>query len=605
VHYTCDMEEEPELPPFSESFLPAKGVGSSTALAFSSTSEVFSLSGLGCVFKAILAHSNDTILVIDQMAQIQFAGGSMAVLGYAAADLIGCSLFQLFPDETSLEEQAAFLQPCPLEQSRITESMALRRADGSTVLVAAVTSNYLVDNQQQGLLVSFRDITRQKAAEAKAIFLEHYDPLTGLQNRGGFTSQVAQAITVASNRSRLFCVMAIGLDRFRRINDLYGTETGDLALVAVARQLQQAMRADDVVSRFRGDKFFSLCLDIRSHENVKAIIAKVQSSLDFSPPGTKEDTRLSASIGIAFYPNDGLDAPGLIRSAETAMYMAKESGRDSYRLYDANMNEALLDRQRVEAELNTAIRQEQFEPYFQPKVDRQGYLLGAEALIRWRLPSGQIRPPSYFISLAEANGFIDQIGAIMLRKTCQAVAGLHKRKLMNVPVSINLSPRQFAQPLLVDDIRQAMAEADLPPEMIELEITESGIMENQTEGISKLNQLKALGVLVSIDDFGTGYSSFSKLKDYPVDIIKMDKSFVDPLPHDRRATIIASAIVDLAHTLSFSVVAEGVETMEQLRFLDTIFCDSYQGYLFSKPLSLIDFEGLLILGRPLPAVSYQ
>ncbi|MBU0936556.1 MAG: bifunctional diguanylate cyclase/phosphodiesterase [Spirochaetes bacterium] len=551
---------------------------------------------------ALLRFSRDLVLLLDPAGCIRFAGGALNLLGYSAGALYG----RQFSDLVSAEsfDTGTFLAGCgELDASAAPKSPALRmlHASGQQVeLIPLVSAQAgLVSDPMDSWIINLRDTSQERLAGERAAFFERYDPLTRIPNRSSFLQQLGSAITVARNRSRLFCVLSIGLDRFKRINDLYGTDVGDAVLVAVANRLQLAFRDGDILARFRGDKFFAICQDIRNHEDVKSIIAKVQAALDFQLPEVDAGLRLSASIGIAFYPNDALDTAGLIRNAETAMYMAKEVGRDNYRLYDARMNEALLDRQRIENELDGAIRSGDFEPYFQPKVDRAGVLVGVEALIRWRLPNGEIRPPAYFIPLAESNGLIENIGAIMLRKTCALAAQFHHRGLLKVPVSINLSARQFSQAGLLGQIQGAIVDNDLPPELVEFEITESSIMDNEADGIAQLKRLKNLGVSVSIDDFGTGYSSFSKLKDYPIDIIKMDKSFVDPLPDDRKATIIASAIVDLAHTLSFSVVAEGVETVDQLHFLDTIFCDSYQGYLFSKPLAAAAFEALLQQNRPL------
>mgnify|MGYP000985164766 CR=1 FL=1 len=409
-----------------------------------------------------------------------------------------------------------------------------------------------------------------------------------------------RAVTIARNRGRVFGVMAIGLDRFKRINDLYGTAAGDTVLREAAHALRGAFRNDDIVARYRGDKFLALFPDIKSQDHIKEIIAKGQSA--FAKPvrlDLGDEVTLSASIGVALYPNDARSAEDLVRNAETALYMAKESGRDRYRLFDAQLNGFIIERQKIETDLNAAIAQERLVPFFQPKVDRNGCIVGAEALVRWRHYSGVIKAPGYFIDVAEKSGCIDSIGDMMLRMTCQMAASWQAEGLPQVPISINLSPRQFGRDDLVDSIKRSLEKSYVDPRLLDFEITESGIRENEKEGIRKLLELKELGASVSIDDFGTGYSSFSKLKDYPIDTLKIDKSFIDPLPSDKRASIIASAIIDLAHTLSFTVVAEGVENADQLGFLDTIFCDTFQGYLFSKPVAEDEFKEMLRRGEPL------
>jgi diguanylate cyclase (GGDEF)-like protein len=398
----------------------------------------------------------------------------------------------------------------------------------------------------------------------------------------------------------VFGVMALGLDRFKLINDMYGTKTGDEVLKVMADTLKISFRDDDIVSRYRGDKFFALFPDIKSEDHIKEIIGKAKAA--FSDPvriGLGQEIHISASMGVAFYPNDGTEAGQLVRNAETALYMAKESGRDGYRLFDARLNEQIIERQRVENDMGHAIGEQRFEPFFQPKVDRAGFIIGAEALVRWRLANGEIKGPGSFIEVAERSGNIDKIGSMMIMKSCELAASWSAAGLPDIPISINLSPRQFGQERLVEDIEAIVRYSGVDPRRLEFEITESGIMTSEKESIRKLLRIKEMGAAISIDDFGTGYSSFSKLKDYPVDTVKMDKSFIDPLPYDRRAGIIASAIVDMAHTLSFSVVAEGVETVDQLNFLDTIFCDQYQGFLFSKPLPEPEFRRLLVKGTAL------
>ncbi|OHD16355.1 MAG: hypothetical protein A2Y38_06195 [Spirochaetes bacterium GWB1_59_5] len=448
--------------------------------------------------------------------------------------------------------------------------------------------------------MTLRDVTKQKKAEERALFYEYFDPLTKLPNRESFTRDVDRNITIATNRGRVFGIMALGLDRFKLVNDMYGTKTGDEVLKCSADALRNSFRNDDIVSRYRGDKFFVLFPDIKSQDHIKEIIAKARAAfIDPFKIGLGQELRLSASMGVAFYPNDGKDAAELVRNAETALYMAKESGHDGYRLFDARLNGELLERQRIESDMGQAIGEQRFVPFFQPKVDRLGFIVGAEALVRWRLATGEIKGPAAFIDVAERSGNIDRIGSQVILKTCQIAASWSEQGLPEIPISINLSPRQFGQESLVDDIKAIIETTGVDPRRLEFEITESGIMTNERESIGKLLELKELGAAISIDDFGTGYSSFSKLKDYPVDTVKMDKSFIDPLPSDRKAAIIASAIVDLAHTLSFSVVAEGVENREQLDFLDTIFCDQFQGYLFSRPVPEPDFRRLLSQGTAL------
>ncbi len=553
------------------------------------------------LFKGLVQHGSDVVMILEANGRVRFCGPSArSLLGYAPEYIEGKDFFSLLGSNNSVEQQTMFLSNMAAEYPTFTASFSIHCADDHELPVEAAVSNYLHNPDIGGILMTLRDVTKQKKAEERALFYEYFDPLTKLPNRESFTRDVDRNITIATNRGRVFGIMALGLDRFKLVNDMYGTKTGDEVLKCSADALRNSFRNDDIVSRYRGDKFFVLFPDIKSQDHIKEIIAKARAAfIDPFKIGLGQELRLSASMGVAFYPNDGKDAAELVRNAETALYMAKESGHDGYRLFDARLNGELLERQRIESDMGQAIGEQRFVPFFQPKVDRLGFIVGAEALVRWRLATGEIKGPAAFIDVAERSGNIDRIGSQVILKTCQIAASWSEQGLPEIPISINLSPRQFGQESLVDDIKAIIETTGVDPRRLEFEITESGIMTNERESIGKLLELKELGAAISIDDFGTGYSSFSKLKDYPVDTVKMDKSFIDPLPSDRKAAIIASAIVDLAHTLSFSVVAEGVENREQLDFLDTIFCDQFQGYLFSRPVPEPDFRRLLSQGTAL------
>lgn len=553
------------------------------------------------LFKALVEHSADIVMILDADARIRLCGSSaLSILGREAEELRGTDFFSLLTDEYAADRRAMLASSLVSGLPTFTTTFSIAHADGSELPVEMSASNYIHNPDIVGLVISLHDLTREKRAEAKADFFEHFDRLTSLPNKESFLHAVDRTLTIARNRNRVFGVMALGLDRFKRINDMYGTEVGDLVLIDTAKRLKAVFRDDDVVSRYRGDMFFVLFPDIRSQEHIKEVIGKARAAFA-DPYGLPlgEKLLLSSSMGVALFPNDGSESSELVRNAETAMYMAKESGRDRYRLFDAKLNGQLLERQRIESDLAISIDEDRFEPWFQPKVDANGFIIGAEALVRWRHPGGEIKPPGFFIDIAEKSGSIDRIGSIILRTTCEMAASWRASGLAQIPVSVNLSTRQFGREDLIDRIHRALSASSLDPRLIEFEITESGIMENEREGILKLLRLKDLGVSVSIDDFGTGYSSFSKLKDYPIDTVKIDKSFIDPLPDERKATIIASAIVDLAHTLSFTVVAEGVENAEQLHFLNNIFCDAFQGYLFSKPVPEREFRKMLAADKPL------
>ncbi|MGO8694891.1 MAG: putative bifunctional diguanylate cyclase/phosphodiesterase [Rectinemataceae bacterium] len=435
-------------------------------------------------------------------------------------------------------------------------------------------------------------------AEKKAEYLQNYDRLTSLPNRDSFRRELERALAGAERRGAILAIMAIGLDRFRRLNEARGSAAADAILTEVAVRLSRGFRQGDFVGRVSDDTFVVFFTDIKNQEDVSAIIEKGRRVFDRSFSAAGVDLAVSASFGIALYPNDGRKAEDLMRAAESALHTAKDEGPGSYRVFDAVLYARLLDRLTVEHEIGEGVRRGAFEPWFQPKVDCLGRVIGAEALARWNLSDGGLRLPSDFIEVAERSGRIAELGRMVLHKTCLRAAAWGRSGLTTIPVSVNLSPFQFKSDGLVREIRDIIVDTGLEPYRLDLELTESGLMGNEHDAIEKLAELKAIGIRVSIDDFGTGYSSFAMLKDFPVDTVKLPKSFVEPLPGDIRASMVAEAVIDLAHNLHFTVVAEGVETFDQFIWLDHARCDHYQGYLFSPPLAPREFEDLLAKGLP-------
>jgi diguanylate cyclase (GGDEF)-like protein len=436
----------------------------------------------------------------------------------------------------------------------------------------------------------------RRGAEARISFYRDFDPLTQLCNRDKFLSLFTQALPTAERRGRILAVLVVGLDRFGRVNESYGHVVGDAVLVRVAEALREVFREDDVLGRLGNDLFAVLCTDVKRSDDVIELIEKANKALATPIDANGVPIRVSASIGLALFPNDGSEAEDLLLAAEAALRLAKESGPGSYRLFDAVFNRQLLDRLQLEEELDRAIRSGAIEPWYQPKVDAAGRIVGVEALARWSLPDGSIRQPDVFIPIAERCGSIVEMGRAILEKSCLDAVSWRRAGLAPIPVSVNLSPFQFKNPRLYEDICGALDRSGLEPWRLELEITESGI-ESVAEGaVARLNELKSLGISLAIDDFGTGASSISRLRDYPVDAVKIPKSFVDPLPLDSRASTIARAVIDLAHNLEFNVVAEGVETRRQFAWLNDASCDSFQGYFFSRPLRGADFMIALASG---------
>lgn len=483
---------------------------------------------------------------------------------------------------------------------------------GLSILVSCV-QDYLVrslsrseeahDRLASELSARELDLERETAgrhdAERRADFLTSHDGLTRLPNRESFERELEKAIEVARARGRILGVMTIGLDRFKRIGEIHGPAAGDDILAQTALRVRKAFRDDDIVARSGGDLFLALLSDVKNPEDARSILAKARQAFDRSFSISGAEIGLSASFGLALYPNDAAKADELIRQSEVALHLAKESGPGSFRLYDAGLHARIIEEGVIEHEMRLALLSDAFLPWYQPKVDVLGRIVGVEALARWVLPEGGMRQPAQFIATAENSGFIAELGRIVLEKACASAAQWERAGLPAIPVSVNLSPFQFRSDGLVKEVRSILSATGLDPSRLDLEITESGIMEDSGGAIDKLAELKSLGCSISIDDFGTGYSSFAALRDFPVDCVKLPQPFVAPLPTDQRASTIVQAVIDLAHRLDFSVVAEGVENRAQFAWLGAARCDQYQGYLFSRPLPEAEFGTALARGLEL------
>ncbi len=441
------------------------------------------------------------------------------------------------------------------------------------------------------------DITERKRAEDQIKSLAYHDALTGLPNRLLFTDRLSLAVSQAARHNHHLAVLFLDMDRFKVINDSLGHTLGDRMLQAVAERLQACVREADTVARLGGDEFTLLLPGAAHPEDVARVAEKILESL--KQPFKIEGRELfcTASMGISLFPEDGADAETLVKNADTAMYRAKEQGRDNYQLYTPAMNATAVERLQLESGLRRALARNELEIHYQPVLDLgNGRVHGVEALLRWRHPEKGLLGPSEFISLAEVTGLAVPMSSWILRSACaqaRAWQASHPRLI----VAVNLSARQFQQPDLVETVKAALEDTGLLPRCLDLEITETNAMQNAEATIATLRELKALGVSVSIDDFGIGYSSLSYLKRLPIDTLKIDQSFVRDITTDPDDAAIATAVIALAHTLKLRVVAEGVETEEQLAFLTARSCDRMQGYLFSHPLPVDECTAFLARSR--------
>jgi len=434
----------------------------------------------------------------------------------------------------------------------------------------------------------------RKQAEENLLYVATHDTLTGLPNRYMFNQRFAHALNNAQRYRKTMALLFLDLDRFKFINDTLGHPFGDRLLQEAAARLRMCLRESDTIARFGGDEFVALIEDFGEPGDVISVAQKILHALRWPFMLQGETCHLTASIGISLYPNDGADLASLLKNADIATYRAKEQGKNNYLFYSGEMNDHLSARIAKETRLQGALERNEFILHYEPKVEiNTGRITGMEALIRWQHPELGLLPPLEFIGHAEDSGLIVPIGAWVLRIACAHNQTLQSRVATPLTVSVNLSARQFEDKHLLREIERALAESSLKPNCLELEITESMVMRDTQSSKKILDGIKSMGIRLAIDDFGTGYSSLASIKRFPFDCIKIDRSFIKDIPQDPDDVAITQAIIAMAHSLRLKVIAEGVETQEQLDFLTEHGCHEFQGYFFRKPQPAEDFSKLL------------
>ncbi len=476
------------------------------------------------------------------------------------------------------------------------ESTLLSR-DGTEIPVSQVIIAHKPADGQEGFLSTIaRDISERKRFEERLLHQSNHDALSGLPNRFLFHDRLGQALAQAqaSRTEHLMAVMLLDLNRFKVINDTLGHDLGDLLLKEVALRFATCMRGGDTLARWGGDEFVFLLPNLVHPEEAAEVAARVLNVL-FQPfLLADKEIFVSASIGITLYPTDDQTREGLLQNAEVAMYRAKEHGESAYQFFTGDMNARAFERLALENSLRKALERNELLLYYQPQVDLEtGKISGMEALLRWQHPELGMVSPAQFIPLAEETGLIVPIGKWVLREACRQNKAWQDAGMARMRISVNLSARQFQQQDIVEMTASALQESGLTADCLELELTESYIMQNPEVAISTLKQLEEMGVFLSVDDFGTGYSSLSYLRRFPIDCLKIDQSFVRDIPGNADAVAIVSAIVAMARSLMLELVAEGVETQEQLDYLKQLQCNRMQGYLFSRPIPAQEFEKLV------------
>jgi len=543
----------------------------------------------------VFEQSGDAIMITDPGNRIIATNRSFTQLtGYSHEEALGRDPKMLKSGRESKEYYRAMWETLEKEGYWQGEMWEKRR-DGSfypkwlTITVIRDAAGRVVN-----YIGSFSDITERKQAELKIEHMAHHDALTNLPNRFSLTERLSQSLKLAKRGGQHLAVIFIDLDRFKTINDSLGHHIGDLLLFEVAARLQKSVRSSDVVARLGGDEFVIVLPEVASGIATAHFVNKLQAAICRPYHLDGHDLHVTPSIGISVYPHDGGTVDELMQNADAAMYHAKAHGRNNYQFFKKEMNAKAQERLHVENDLRQAVEKRQFVVYYQPQIDAEaGRVIGVEALVRWQHPSRGLIPPDEFISVAEDTGLILPLGDLVLEMACRQLACWIAEGVPPIRMAVNLSARQFQQDDLPEIVARIIRETGIDPGLLELEITETVAMSCPDETISNFVRFREMGVTLAIDDFGTGYSSLGYLKLFPVNRLKIDKSFVNDLRAGSNDAAIAAATIGLAHTLGMEVVAEGVETGAQLAFLKNQQCEVVQGYFFSQPLPALEATGFI------------
>ncbi|WP_228893890.1 EAL domain-containing protein [Pseudoduganella aquatica] len=553
-------------------------------------------------FRSAMDATADAIFLIDvaTLTLVDVNDGACRMLGYERAQLLA-----LEPERIGLGQRADLRAHCRAVLAATVRTPELLETELTRQDLAAVPVELYWQLQQGSaqptLICVARDISERRQAQERLLHMAHYDSLTGLPNRTLFFQTLAESIELAQDKEWRIVVLFIALDRFKNVNDSLGTAAGDELLRQFSSRLVQCVRIRDTVGRLGGDEFALILTMTRNQQDAVLVANEVREALRAPFDLDGHPAALTASIGIAMYPDDATEPETLVKYADTAMERAKQAGRDGYRFFTAGMNVQVLARLDLELALRRALDENELLLYYQPKVNlTTGRISGAEALLRWQRPNYGLVFPAEFVPVLEDTGLIVRVGAWIIDAACRQIAAWARSMVGPVTVAVNVSSRQFVEGDLEGEVRAALARHKVPPELLELELTETALMSNAERTIGVLERLKELGVKCSIDDFGTGYSSLAYLQRFPIDKLKIDIAFVRDITTNPNDAAIALAIISMAHSLKLRVIAEGVETRPQLEYLRRNRCDEIQGYFFSRPLPADEMGQLVEGGRSLP-----
>jgi diguanylate cyclase (GGDEF)-like protein/PAS domain S-box-containing protein len=551
----------------------------------------------------------DAVACTDISGNITFLNlVAETMTGWSRQEAAGRSMAEVFKilDATSRE---AISNPMEMAvgQNRtvhLPSNCILIRRDGFEIPIEdSVSPIHDREGQAIGAVIVFRDVSSAQAMALQMAYSAQHDFLTGLPNRVLLNDRVSQAIALASRHTKKVAVLFLDLDGFKHINDSLGHPIGDKLLQSIAKRLVDCVRLSDTVTRQGGDEFVVLLSELEQSDDAAMTAKRMLQAVAEAHSINQHDLHITTSIGVSVYPDDGLDAETLIKNADTAMYQAKENGHQSYQFFKPAMNVRAVERQSIEEGLRRALERQEFALHYQPKINlRTGEITGAEALIRWTHPTRGIVPPAQFIPVAEDCGLILPIGRWGLREACKQARDWMDAGLPLGTVAVNISAMEFRDEHFLDGVFAVLRDTGLDPRSLELELTETVLMKRAEATEAILKALRAIGVQVAVDDFGTGYSSLSYLRKFPIDSLKIDQSFVRQLTTVPDETAIVTAIISMGRSLKLRVIAEGVETHQQLEFLQAHLCDEAQGYYFSRPVAAQQFAKLLRAGIPGPAV---
>ena len=558
-------------------------------------------------FEALVRHSSDVITIVDPDTVVRYVSPTIAqIFGHLPSELEGKRLAELVHPDDVPRTLSFFMSVLPRGAVTTPAEWRIRHRDGGWRDVEVIGTNLLDEPTVRGIVLNTRDISERKALQAELTHQAFHDTLTGLANRALFLDRVTHALALARRHSRTIAVIFLDLDNFKTVNDSLGHAQGDMLLIHTSERMQHAVRTADTIARFGGDEFAILIEDASDNDAAMTVVERVLESMRHPFHLEGKEVFASASIGIASADPDHT-ASDLLRNADMAMYIAKQSGKGQYRRYEARMHTEAMERLELEADLRHAIERNEFTLRYQPIVLlHTGEIAGVEALVRWNHPTRGMMSPLTFIPLAEETGLIVPLGRWVVREACRQAVGWQPLRPEGHPLTltINISGHQLQGEHVVEDVRRALSDSGLDPRQLVLEITESVLMQQSETILERLHALKALGVRLAIDDFGTGYSSLGYLQRFPIDILKIDKSFVDDVGRGDTESALARAVIALGETLQLQTIAEGIELKQQLSGLQDLGCELGQGFFFDKPIEPAEIETALrnayapLVGRP-------